>query len=244
MNIVMPMAGRGERFSQAGFETPKPLIEVDGIPMFVKATRSLPLALATRLIFIILEEHDNEYNISSIVEEYFSEYPLHIVRLPTVTGGQAETVKAGLSVGVLSDSLLVFNTDSAFEDDLELYFTNLEPEVEGMLQIFSDDQNRWSFVRTNESGRVLETAEKRVISKNASTGLYWFREATTFLRLKHISAQEGGESYIAPMYNQLVDEGGHVMAKPVKRFFCYGTPSDYKEATRNGVYYICKGFST
>ena len=33
INIVIPMAGRGSRFASAGFELPKPLIDVMGKPM-------------------------------------------------------------------------------------------------------------------------------------------------------------------------------------------------------------------
>ena len=57
MNIVMPMAGRGSRFAQIGIKTPKPMIDVRGRPMYAWATDSLPLALASRLIFICLREH-------------------------------------------------------------------------------------------------------------------------------------------------------------------------------------------
>ncbi len=54
MNIVMPMAGRGSRFAQVGIDTPKPLIDVRGKPMYAWATDGLPLDRARRLIFICL----------------------------------------------------------------------------------------------------------------------------------------------------------------------------------------------
>ena len=57
MNIVMPMAGRGHRFVEAGIDVPKPLIDVRGRPMYAWATDGLPLDEANRLIFICLAEH-------------------------------------------------------------------------------------------------------------------------------------------------------------------------------------------
>ena len=33
INIVIPMAGLGSRFSKAGYEKPKPFIDVNGKPM-------------------------------------------------------------------------------------------------------------------------------------------------------------------------------------------------------------------
>lgn len=242
MNIVMPMAGRGERFSKEGYRMPKPLIQVDGIPMFVKATQSLPLALAKQIIFVILQEHDTKFGFSSVIRKYFSAYPIKIVCLPQVTRGQALTVVAALNASSAKhESLLIFNADSAFEDNLESFFSSIDPTVRGMLQVFTDDQPRWSFVRTDDDGLVLETAEKRVISSNASTGLYWFREGTTFLSLVRRSTNKAGERFIAPLYNNLIQEGARVIAKPVKRFFCYGTPSDFEEATKHGKYYVYAG---
>ena len=57
MNIVMPMAGRGSRFAEIGIDVPKPLIDVRGRPMYAWAMESLPLELASRVIFICLQEH-------------------------------------------------------------------------------------------------------------------------------------------------------------------------------------------
>ena len=39
---VMPMAGSGSRFKKYGYHTPKPLIKVNGEPMFIKAAKSFP----------------------------------------------------------------------------------------------------------------------------------------------------------------------------------------------------------
>jgi dTDP-glucose pyrophosphorylase len=113
--------------------------------------------------------------------------------------------------------------------------------VDGMLQIFSDNQTRWSFVRMDNMGRVLQTAEKQLISNNASSGLYWFKKAETFLRIASLKLKSKGECYIAPLYNQMIKEGACLMAKPLKRFYCYGTPDDLHDATINGKYYIYNG---
>ena len=66
MNIVIPMAGAGSRFSNAGFKTPKPLIDVQGKPMYQWATNSLPLEYASRLIFIVREDAFTEQIIADI----------------------------------------------------------------------------------------------------------------------------------------------------------------------------------
>lgn len=234
MIIVMPMAGRGERFRQAGFTLPKPLIPIDGEPMFVRATKSLPLGLATELVFAILEEHIAQFALDHLIREHFGHLPLRIVALKQVTSGQAETVQVATAASAEGAPLLVFNADSAFEDDLADYLPCLGSEVAGVVQVFRDHQPRWSFVRCDEQLRVLEAAEKRPISDLASTGLYYFRSLREYRELYRRLDLCNGETYIAPMYNQLVAQAAVVLAKPVRRYYCFGTPQDYEAYTQRG----------
>lgn len=234
MILVMPMAGRGERFRQAGFTLPKPLIPVDGEPMFVRATRSLPLRLATRLVFAILREHVEEFALDVQIRQRFDTWPLKIVVLPEATSGQAETVARAVEGEDERLPLVIFNTDSAFEDDLEEYLPSLSPDVAGVLQVFSDNEIRWSFVRCGPDWRVIETAEKRPISSIACTGLYYFRSMGEFRRLFSKMKPSLGETYIAPMYNDIIARGEMVLAKPVRRYWCFGTPQDYRNYNEHG----------
>lgn len=233
----MPMAGRGERFRQAGFKLPKPLIPIDGEPMFVRATKSLPLGLATELVFAILEEHIVQFALDRLIQEHFGHLPLRIVVLKQVTSGQAETVKVATEGSAADSALLIFNADSAFDDDLSDYLPQLGPEVAGVVQVFRDRQPRWSFVRCDNHLRVIEAAEKRPISDLASTGLYYFRSLREYRELYQRLDLCNGETYIAPMYNQLVTQGAVVLAKPVQRYFCFGTPSDYQAYCQGGKTY-------
>ena len=229
MILVVPMAGRGERFRQGGFTLPKPLIPVDGQPMFVRATNSLPLRLATRLVFAILQEHVEEFALDMLIQQHFASWPLKIVVLSETTSGQAETVVRAVEGEDEHLPLLIFNADSAFEDDLENYLPNLSPDVAGVLQVFTDNQTRWSFARCGPGWRVIETAEKRPVSSLACTGLYYFRQVSEFRRLFANMKPTLGETHIAPMYNDLIGRGELVLAKPVSRFWCFGTPEDYRD---------------
>ena len=76
MIMVVPMAGQGKRFRDAGFALPKPMIPVDGEPMFVRATNSLPLKLATRLIFALLQEHVDDFGLDSQIRKHFGNWPI------------------------------------------------------------------------------------------------------------------------------------------------------------------------
>ena len=57
LNIVVPMAGRGQRFVDAGYRVPKPLIPVHGVPMIRLVIANLMPRRPHRFIFICQREH-------------------------------------------------------------------------------------------------------------------------------------------------------------------------------------------
>lgn len=228
MILVIPMAGRGQRFKQAGYVIPKPLIEVSpGVPMFVRAARSFPLRDMREISFVVLKEHCREFGIDREIVNRFPGLPIKVVVLDEVTSGQAETVAAALGRDRPDEHLLVFNADSAFEDDLRPWIVRQASTYAGALQVFRDRDARWSFARVDERGDVVETAEKRPISDLASTGLYYFRSSHEYIRYYEKLDQQHGEKYIAPIYNELIRAKMRVGIIPCRRYFCFGTPEDY-----------------
>lgn len=91
-------------------------------------------------------------------------------------------------------------------------------------------------MRLNDSGDVIETAEKKVISSHASSGLYYFRSIEDFLIEFDGLKEQAGELYIAPMYNSMIQKGHRITALPLERYFCFGTPEDLKMHL-SGKYY-------
>lgn len=83
-----------------------------------------------------------------------------------------------------------------------------ENDYDGGVVIFDDIHPRWSFVKLDENGMVIEAAEKRPISRNATTGFYYFKKADYFIQ----SAQEmikkdasvNGQYYVCPCFNEMV----------------------------------------
>lgn len=237
MILVMPLAGRGERFVRAGYTIPKPLIEIEpNMPMFAKATSSLPLELMSEIVFVVLREHCERYGFDAVIRRRYSQYNIRIVVLDGVTSGQAETVAVALDVKRLDQGLIIFNGDSAFSDDITPWLRENALKYDGALQVFRDTDPRWSFARINEIGEVVETAEKRVISDLASTGLYYFKSWIRYMECYQKLELTGGEKYVAPMYNQLMDCGLRVGIIPCRKYLCFGTPADY-EACREGKHY-------
>lgn len=229
MVIVMPMAGKGSRFAEAGYKTPKPLIEVNGVKMFVRAVESLPLKLATKIIFVILKDHVSEYSIDKEICARFGSLPIRLVVLDQVTSGQAETVALALKEEPDDQALLIFNADSAFDDDLGEQLASLGDKVDGAVQYFYDSDARWSFIKMDSDGIVSQCTEKIPVSRCASTGLYYFRRIRDFIACEKAAANIKGERYIAPLYNLLIEQNKLVVGLPVKKYFCFGTPGDLEE---------------
>ena len=229
MNIVIPMAGRGSRFADAGFALPKPLIDVRGRPMYAWAVDSLPLSLATRVIFICLEEHVRDTVLAADIRARYARLSPVIVSLSAVTAGQACSVLEAREWIDSDQPLVIYNADTYCVTDLEARLRGSE-KVDGLIGVFQAPGDKWSFARTDASGRVVETAEKRRISEWATTGLYHFTRGRDFVR--HADAmiaageRERGEFYVAPVYNRLIAAGGDVRLDIAKQVWVLGTPED------------------
>ncbi len=232
MNIVIPMAGAGSRFSQAGFMLPKPLIDVQGKPMYHWATNSLPLEHASRLIFIVREDEFTQ----QIIEDIHTTYGMFEPRiriLENLTRGQAETVYLARDLMDLNQPTLIHNADTAFQS-----MQMPDAHAFGGLVTFEAAPNdaRWSFARTDEhqSDRVIEVREKTIISRFASTGTYYFADTAWMLySIKHSlinNMTEQGEFYIAPLYNQAIENNHYIQLLSCKHFTCLGTPEELENA--------------
>lgn len=230
MNVVMPMAGHGSRFAKVGVDVPKPLIDVRGRPMYAWAMDSLPLDLATRVIFICLAEHLEDRALERDIRARYGHLNPEIIALPRVTQGQACTVLAAR--GLIDDAtpLAIYNADTYCRTHLAQTLPALPADVDGVLSVFEAPGDKWSFARVDAGGRVVETAEKRRISPWATTGLYWFRRGHDFVR--HADAmildsdRTGGEYYVAPVYNRLIAEGRHIRIDVADEVWVLGTPED------------------
>ncbi|MBS1122392.1 MAG: glycosyl transferase family 2 [Deltaproteobacteria bacterium] len=230
MNIVMPMAGRGGRFTSAGYTVPKPLIDVRGRPMYAWAMDSLPLALAKRVIFICLAEHLRDRALADDIRSRYAALDPVIISLDHVTQGQACTVLEARAWIDNDEPLVIYNADTYCKTQLATKLRSLSPEVAGILSVFRAPGDKWSFARVDASGRVVETAEKRRISEWATTGLYYFAHGAEFVR--HADAmiaaneRERDEFYVAPVYNRLIAAGADVRIDEADEVWVLGTPED------------------
>jgi len=228
--VVIPMAGRGSRFAEVGFDMPKPLIPVHGEPMYSWAVRSIPDETIERLVFVCLEEHLEQFPLGEDIRRRYRRFDTVVVPLSGVTEGQACTVAEAHDSIDPDAPLIVYNADTFAIGDLAATLRGLPDDVAGVIGVFRAPGDHWSFARIDEGGRVIETAEKRRISDWATTGLYHFSRAADFLgEVQAMMADDdrtNGEFYIAPLYNRLIRRGADIRVDPAQEVWVLGTPEE------------------
>lgn len=210
LNIVIPMAGRGSRFANVGYELPKPLIPVHGRPMIGLVTRNLRPRQPHRFIFLCLQEHIEKYDIDRLLKGW--EQGCEIVIVDHVTEGAACTVLLAKKLINNDDSLMIANSDQWVDTDINAYLDTMKAlNLDGLIMTMWADDPKWSFVRIDEQGHVTEVVEKKVISNEATVGIYNFRKGADFVaaaeKMIKKNARVNGEFYVAPVYNELIAQG-------------------------------------
>lgn len=240
--IVLPMAGLSQRFFKAGYTVPKYMLDLHGRTVFAHAAGSFSgLFGQEEFLFICRDVYDTPDFIRSECRKMgLPENSCRIVALDAETAGQAETVAAGLNAARVGDAepLTIFNIDT-IREGFHHPETIDRATVDGYLEVFPGDGTHWSFVRPDDTDpqacRAAEVAEKVRISNLCSTGLYHFRTAGLFRDLyaeiatRNPAELQGGERYIAPLYNIAIQRGLDIRYSPIapgEVRFC-GTPDEY-----------------
>lgn len=221
----MPMAGNGSRFADAGYTLPKPLIPVNGVPMFVHAERCIGLEFSKR-IFITRKEH----NIKQAILEYYPEAV--VIEIDYVTEGTACTLLLAKEHYEDGSSIFVANCDQHVEWNTWLVGQTLKQhELDGLIAVFHcpEKHPKWSYAQVDSEKRVFRVAEKDPISEWATVGFYYWRDGRDFIRGAEamIAADDrvNGEFYTCPVYNYTIPNS-NTMAIAVDKMYGIGTPED------------------
>jgi len=234
LQIVVPMAGRGSRFANAGFTVPKPLIPVGGRPMIQWIIENIRPERAHHFTFICLAEH-LEKN-PEVPAELKRICPgCDIIPVRQVTEGAACTVLLAKSLINTDDPLMIANSDQIVELDVNDYLEAGDADgVSGLIMTFWSDHPKWSYCRMRPDRTVSEVVEKQVVSNDATVGIYNFRQGKDFVRAAEAmiakNLRVNNEFYVAPAYNQLIGEGAKIVTMKTGREYAgmygLGIPED------------------
>lgn len=233
IQILMPMGGLGQRFRDEGYDAPKPLIEVDGQAMFLSALASFDAYEGDKKhLFVIRQDAEEQYGLASSISGLLPDAKIAMLR--ENTRGAVETCL--LARQLIDPELPLIIMDCDFSFTSADYFKKITELAEhgtydGVLLSFESDWDRYSYARTNEAGKVVETAEKKVISRNALAGAYCFGSGRLFLEaadklLEEPISDTMPEYYISLLYNLLLAEGNVIGLAKVDQFNSFGTPQE------------------
>jgi HAD superfamily hydrolase (TIGR01509 family) len=234
MNVVIPMAGNGSRFQQAGYTFPKPLIEVNGKPMIQVVIENL--AVDANFIFIVQKEHRQKYNLDSML-------PLispgcKIVEVEKVTEGAACTVLLAKEFINNDDPLVIANSDQFVEwNSLDFFYKMNEQNLDAGIVTFNSNHPKWSYAKLDDDDFVIEVAEKKPISNLATVGIYWWKKGSDFVKFSEQMIDKNirvnNEFYVCPVFNEAIESNLKIKTFDIPKMWGLGTPEDLRYYEEN-----------
>lgn len=234
LNIVIPMAGKGSRFTDAGYDVAKPFITFDGRTMIEHVLNSLPIE--NNIVTLIIQK-DFEEQYASQLKSLRDNYNLQWISVDGITAGAACTGLAARRV--INDKTapaLLVDCDNIFQVNHVKDFINdaKNRELDGSLLTFSSDSPKFSYVQLDSNMLAIRLREKEVISSHAVAGAYYFSSYKTFedyaIEMMMYGNTLKNEYYMSNVYNYLISNQGRVGIWEVTAhdFACVGTPEQLK----------------
>tara|TARA_Y100000592_G_scaffold100749_1_gene182530 strand:+ start:4771 stop:5490 length:720 start_codon:yes stop_codon:yes gene_type:complete len=230
---LITLAGKGNRFSKEGYDTPKPLIKVNGDYMIHEAVKCLPTA--DKYVFVCLKEHIDKYEIDNVLLSKYENS--EIVVINEVTEGQACTAELGIDGSNidLNEPLLISSCDYGLEWSKEKY-ESMDADIIVWTTIhndaFSNNPSSYSWLEV-EGDKLLKTYVKQKVfddsyNNHAIVGTFYFKKAKYFIdgvkKIYENNTRSAGEFYIDNIFNTLTDLNIRIF--DVDKYHCWGTPKD------------------
>ena len=234
LNVLIPMAGAGSRFEQAGYTFPKPLIDVRNKPMIQVVVENLNID--ANYIYIVQKKHREKYHLDTLLNLITPN--CKIVEVEGITEGAACTALLAKEY-INNDAPLFFaNSDQFVEwDSNEFLYKMQETNSDGGIVTFTSTHPKWSFAKIDENGLVTEVAEKNPISDIATVGYYYWKYGSDFVKyaeqMINKNVKINNEFYVCPVFNQAIEDKKQIRTFNVDGMWGLGTPEDLKYYLEN-----------
>ena len=234
LNILIPMAGAGSRFEQAGYTFPKPLIDVKGKPMIQVVVENLNID--ANFIYIVQQKHREKYNLDTLLNLITP--GCKIVEVDGITEGAACTALLAKEYINNNAPLFFANSDQFVEwDSNEFMYKMQETNADGGIVTFKATHPKWSFAKLNEKGLITEVAEKNPISDNATVGFYYWKYGSDFVKYAEQmitnNTRVNNEFYVCPVFNEAIKDNKQIRSFEVNKMWGLGTPEDLRYFIEN-----------
>lgn len=234
VDIVIPMAGEGSRFRDAGYTAPKPFVDVGGAAMIERVMENLALPGA-RYILIAQQAHVDAER--ALVDDLRRRFPCEFVTITQRTEGTAATLLFARHAFHRDGPILIANSDQLVDGGVGAMVAHAEAQrLDGSIMTFEDPTRnpKWSFARVDDAGMVVEVKEKVAISTHATVGIYYFSSGEAFVdaavQMIISNDRTNGEFYTCPVYNHLIVQGKRVGTWDIapQAMHGLGTPEDLR----------------
>lgn len=242
--LILPMAGAGSRFSKKNYKDPKPLLDVNGLPMVVQAVNCLPYT--NKKVFICLEDHLKSYPLKNTLQTHYENLEIHSIN--EVTQGQACTCEIGIQKSNISpdDPILISACDNGVYYDVSKYNKLVsDPDIDVIVWSFrnnsasTNNPNMYAWLETDEKDYIKSVSCKKfnpsihdIKTSHVIIGTMYFKKAKYFLDGLNANYEENirsnNEFYVDDVINQNIKQGLKVKVFEVMNYICWGTPDDYE----------------
>lgn len=227
MNVLIPMAGAGSRFERAGYTFPKPLIDINGKPMIQRVVENLNID--ARHIFIVQKHHYEKYSLKHTLNLISPN--CEIVQVEGITEGAACTTLLAKKFINNKEPLVLANSDQYVDwDSNQFMYSCMADNIDGSILTFNSTHPKWSYAKLNNDGLVIEVAEKKPISNNATVGIYFWKKGLDYVRCAESMIEKdirvNNEFYVCPVYNEALLIGGRIKTFHIEKMWGLGTPED------------------
>lgn len=227
VTVLIPMAGSGSRFAKVGYQLPKPLIEVDGKPMIQQVIDNLNMD--AQFVFVVQKEHYEKYNLKSYLD--LMAPGCKIVQTDGVTEGAACTTLLAKNFINNSRHLIIANSDQLLDwNSCDFMYSMISDDADGGIVTFEASDPKWSYVKLGSDGYACEVAEKKVISNEATVGIYYWKHGSEYVRLAEQMISKNirvnGEFYVCPVFNEIFPERKRIKTFRATKMWGIGTPED------------------
>jgi capsule biosynthesis phosphatase len=237
--IIIPLGGLGNRFKIAGYDLPKPLINVLGKPIIYWLLENLDLS-DIEYVYIPYNKELKKYRFEDLLQKDFHNIKFKFYCLENHTRGAAETIKIALDNLDLKDNkdnkdnkhVMCIDNDNFFTENITKYWNG-----ENLVYTFKDNHEQpiYSYVSINNNNNlILDIKEKCKISNNACCGIYAFNSALQLLDacnyIINNNIREKDEFYTSVVIKHLLTQNNDFFNKQINKnnYFCLGTPLQVK----------------
>ena len=231
---LIPMAGEGKRFKDEGYQLPKPLIKVDGIPMVIKALNSLPKA--DKNLFILREDQIDYLQFKRTVSKFCSNFEL--ILLDKITEGQASTCLYAENFIEQNSILNIGSCDVGYSYNKEWFYKMLDKN-DCLIWSYKNKKHilknpdMYGWVRVIENTNKIDFVScKKTISNNplndyVVSGTFTFKDSNIFFssikKMIELNDRINNEFYIDSVFNHINVEKA---VFEVDEIFSWGTPHE------------------